>query len=476
MLERDRIYLLATGALALALAGCGGGSADSAASGLRFRAFWEQSAATDAIAFGATGDSELPHSFGGTIPTAVHTVRVTLVPADPSGPPSCCIAVERGSTTFANRVLTLDGIREGDTVITLRGYPTSYAPADGIARRCPTVPADAGVACDTTRSALPSFSSDSKTVTVVAGETTDAGDFLIYSMPFLTDLDPAPGATVVGPNIAVRAGVVDAINNVTQGDVSVTVAAGTPASPVAFAMQPLVACDERAPGSPTPCTVAADMEVAGYLVDGTSAPVAPGTAQITISATNDATPQRAMVYAYEVNVVAPATTTTTSVPGTSTTTLAAATTTTLATSSTTLSSTSSTTTTSSTTSTTLGASSCVVTFGLTNGAAVAGLTFDVDYSAAPGDFTGSGATVSCTVNPATGAFGAFNDADASRQLRLGVISVADFVGPIDLVDCDFVALPDPVAGDFALSVVESFAADLSAVVSTVGVTNITCTP
>ena len=82
--------------------------------------------------------------------------------------------------------------------------------------------------------------------------------------------------------------------------------------------------------------------------------------------------------------------------------------------------------------------------------------------------------MSCTANAALGALSAFNDTDAARSLRIGLLAVSDFNGPALLATCDFLALPAPVAGDFGISIVESFAADLSAVASTIGVTGITC--
>ena len=92
----------------------------------------------------------------------------------------------------------------------------------------------------------------------------------------------------------------------------------------------------------------------------------------------------------------------------------------------------------------------------------------VDAGAAAVWSRGPAAAVACGPNPDLGALGAFTDKDVARSMRIGLLAVADFVGPSDLATCDFVGLPAPVAGDFAVTLVESFAADLTAVVPVAG--------
>lgn len=76
-------------------------------------------------------------------------------------------------------------------------------------------------------------------------------------------------------------------------------------------------------------------------------------------------------------------------------------------------------------------------------AGVGALQWTVDYSAAPGGFDGSGASVSCT-NQVSGALFAPNDVDATSKLTLGLIALSPFNAPTNLVQCVFAA---PVGGD-----------------------------
>ncbi len=218
------------------------------------------------------------------------------------------------------------------------------------------------------------------------------------------------------------------------------------------------ACDEQVANPVVPCSSGPDIDVTGYVVDGSAGPVPVGPARVTILASNDGTPPRSLAYSYEINIEPPLVSSTTSTTNPTNSTVTSLTVTS----------------TSMTSTTTLGPSACTVTFGLTNVVGVAGLTFDVDYAAAAGDFTGSDAAVSCAPNPGLGALGAFNDNDAARTMRIGLLAVSDFAGPADLATCDFVGLPAPVVGDFTVTLVESFAADLTAVPSVVAVTDLTC--
>jgi len=108
---------------------------------------------------------------------------------------------------------------------------------------------------------------------------------------------------------------------------------------------------------------------------------------------------------------------------------------------------------------------------------VGSLQIEVDYNGAGGTFTGSGATVSST-SPlsAAGALVAFGDDDASEQLNFAALALAGFNGPTTLASCEFRATgAAPAAGEFAITVVEANALDLSPIipVPTVDVTSIT---
>jgi hypothetical protein len=105
------------------------------------------------------------------------------------------------------------------------------------------------------------------------------------------------------------------------------------------------------------------------------------------------------------------------------------------------------------------------------------LQFEVDYSAAGGQFTGSGASVSCT-SPlsAGGAFVSFNDVDASTQLNFAAVAIAGFTGPTTVANCEFDAPAAPNAGDFTITVVDASAPDLSPIVPFPSVTVSAITP
>jgi hypothetical protein len=140
----------------------------------------------------------------------------------------------------------------------------------------------------------------------------------------------------------------------------------------------------------------------------------------------------------------------------------------------------------STTSTTTGASTTTVTtggtlynvaFDLTDAVTAGALQFEVNYSAAGGQFTGTGATVVCT-SPlsAGGAFVSFNDVDASTQLNFAAVAIAGFTGPTTVANCEFDAPAAPNAGDFAITVVDASAPDLSPIVPLPTVTVSAVTP
>jgi hypothetical protein len=130
-----------------------------------------------------------------------------------------------------------------------------------------------------------------------------------------------------------------------------------------------------------------------------------------------------------------------------------------------------------TTTTTGGGTQYTVTFSLDDAVTAGALQFEVDYSGAGGDFVGSGAGVSCT-SPlsAGGAFVSFNDIDASTQLNFAAVAIAGFTGPTTVANCTFDAPGGaPAPGDFAITVVDASAPDLSPIdpLPTVSVSAIT---
>jgi hypothetical protein len=150
--------------------------------------------------------------------------------------------------------------------------------------------------------------------------------------------------------------------------------------------------------------------------------------------------------------------------------------------STTTTSTTSTTSTTMTTTTTMGAGggpSCTIDISQTSGETLGSLQWNTDYSGAGGGFTGSADMVDCT-SPlsAAGAIVTFNDDEAALTLRTGIISLAGFTGPTVVASCTFAncADPDPVAGDFALTLVDAADPSFNPQTPTLAITNITCTP
>ena len=85
---------------------------------------------------------------------------------------------------------------------------------------------------------------------------------------------------------------------------------------------------------------------------------------------------------------------------------------------------------------------CNVEFALVDAVTLGSLQFDVDYTAAPGEFVGSGpdirngGTLQC-VSMVSGALGAFSDNDAERLLTAGIVKNSGFTGPITLATCVF---------------------------------------
>jgi cysteine-rich repeat protein len=79
---------------------------------------------------------------------------------------------------------------------------------------------------------------------------------------------------------------------------------------------------------------------------------------------------------------------------------------------------------------------CHISFHVSGATSIGGIQFAVDYSAAGGQFEGSGIAVSCRNTLAT-ALTAADDRDADKELRLALVAVPDFPLPDDLWDCEF---------------------------------------
>lgn len=104
------------------------------------------------------------------------------------------------------------------------------------------------------------------------------------------------------------------------------------------------------------------------------------------------------------------------------------------------------TTTTTTTTTTLPSLDCAITFRVTDDVVLTALQFDIDYSAAVGEFAGEGVGVACT--DLTPLLGATYDNDDARLLTVLLAPTDDTIaGPLNVVTCEFEG-PLPTATDF----------------------------
>jgi hypothetical protein len=138
-----------------------------------------------------------------------------------------------------------------------------------------------------------------------------------------------------------------------------------------------------------------------------------------------------------------------------------------------------TTSTSTTTSTTLansGTTDCTLSFSLVTAVQLGSLQWSVDYSAAPGEVGGSGATVQCT-NKVPSAFASMQDNEGQSRVNAAYISLAGFTGPRLLAECTFLADDTPDVSDFTITVSDAATKQLQPVtpLPTVTLSNIDCT-
>jgi len=450
--RRSQLAVLAAFAVSLT-DGCGGSGGGSSSSTpgtqLSFSVNWEQSSA--AVGSIAPSSAAAPLAFDTPIPAAVNAIRFILRPSAGS---ACCIAVLRGSQAFIDRHILLANVTPGDSTLEVNGYPTDFAPSDGVGATCATSDGE-GVACEDEET-LPSFGSDEVPIDVVAG-VRNVVDVDVHSLPFLLDLDPADGETAESNRPRIRFAVVDANFGIDE-DIDVHVDSGEVSTDAEIVnLDPCADDDSELPD----CSAGGALDVSGFLVTARPPVVLPaGTADLTIQASNTAEPQRSM----ESNttfIVPGATTTTTTVSST--------------TSSTTITST-----TELITTTTLdnGEETFCLTFRVTNTADYVGVAYTVSYGATGGEFVGSGEDVDCELlldsNPES-TLASFNDDDTdSSNLFTAIISGEPFSGPVDLARCVFQQAPPLVLSNFTIQVTEATAPDLSPASATVIVEETQC--
>jgi hypothetical protein len=90
-------------------------------------------------------------------------------------------------------------------------------------------------------------------------------------------------------------------------------------------------------------------------------------------------------------------------------------------------------------------------FKLTNSLGYTEVQFKVNYSSAPGTFSGTGKNVACTTNATLNSLAAYNN--TSPYLKSGIIATSDFTGPVVLVTCIFSSTGGaPTAGQFTITI------------------------
>lgn len=445
---------LAAVAVTAISAGCGGGGDSGAVTSggdLAFRVAWEQPVGAASSQLAAADGAAA--AFDTPIPPSVSAIRFTLRPEAPASP--CCIVVRRGSQAFEDRRLLLANVSPGLGSLEVFGFPTTFAPANGVTAVCPTRPPGQGEACSGNPNTLPSFGSEEIPVDVVPGFQ-NIVNVDVHSLPFLLDLDPEDGGTADSSTPTVSFAVVDA-NHPVDDELNIRIRN----EPVTVQADILSSTECRDGGGPTfpDCSEDGELEVQGLLVTSVSPQVIPeGLAELRIRASNLAPTPRDMESNTTFNVPpGPTTTTTTNTFETTTS--------------------SSTTTTIDTTTTTLGipASFCVR-FSVTNAVDLVGISYDVDYGNSDGEFPGSGEDVSCfnllETNP-NSTLASFND-DDQGTLTTAIVSAETFSGPTPLAQCEFLQVPPLNLANVVIQVTEATAPDLSPANATVVVEETPC--
>jgi hypothetical protein len=90
-------------------------------------------------------------------------------------------------------------------------------------------------------------------------------------------------------------------------------------------------------------------------------------------------------------------------------------------------------------------------FKITNTNSYDAVQFKVNYSSAPGEFSGDGAGVACATNSALNSLGAYNE--VSPFLKGGIITLTAFSTPVVVATCVFSSTGGaPTAGQFSISI------------------------
>jgi FG-GAP-like repeat len=291
--------------------GSGGGGGDSGG-GLSATALWEQPDRTAAsTASGLTAAQQAGGGFGTNLPASVVTVRFLFRSQSDS---SCCLAVDPNTVprdgATGQRLLVLTSLPAGPGTLTISGFPTTFAPNDGVTGRCATNPPAVGASCDAGRAQSPSFASAPQSVNIVAGAQSDAGDILIPALPFVVpdSLNPAAGASASNP-LEAHFVVADAVTGIEESSVDLEIQQnGSSLAGPALALQ---ACDDA---TGAPCSAGGNLGVKGFAALRGAQVVAGGATSLRIQARNLAAQPRSLDFTYQINVLAPPSATATATP------------------------------------------------------------------------------------------------------------------------------------------------------------------
>jgi hypothetical protein len=445
--RRSPFFLLGSAALAAGIGGCGGGGSSGATPGasLAFAVKWQQKPAA------APSAAESTQEFPAPIPAAVNAIRFTYS----SGGNTCCVAVLRGSQAFEERHLQLADVPEGPGILTVNGYPTDFAPSDGIDDTCPTRTGD-GTAC-VDKDAGPSFASGDVEVDVQPA-TVNQVDVDVHSVPFFLNVRPADGETVTDARPTIRFTVVDAVFGINADTPAIiTLEQGdTSLEAKILEAQPCRDNDAELPD----CSEGGALDVSGFIIRARpTSDLQDGAVELQISSDNTAPEPIIGSFDSTFTVNSGITTTTVTTTTVTTTSITVTTSNTI------------------TTTTLTGVETFCLRFSVTNQVDLVGISYNVGYGATGGSFEGSGENVECQsvldTNPES-TLSTFNDDDGAETLSSAIISAETFSGPTPLAECRFQQVPPLDTGDFSIQVTEATGPDLNSVNATVGVEEIPC--
>jgi hypothetical protein len=247
------------------------------------------------------GESSLP-------PPSVKTARITFESATGE---KCCVAID-SSLIPQGALLILADLPIGPGVVKVDFFPVDFGPTvPGIGLTCATNPASAGVACDPTLVASPSFESEPQVVNIIAGGQTNVEDLVINAVPFVVDFSPGNGETAANP-VQFDFTVADAVTGVEPDSVVLEITVQIPDGPL---FHPLT---KRLPLTLTPCTDGTaqpcsndgeNLDLDGYGAQSAPVSLVSGPVAVRILALNQGDPPQEVDFTYGFEVATPGPTT-----------------------------------------------------------------------------------------------------------------------------------------------------------------------